>query len=1006
MRLASAAILFLVLCVATAGHTAPVPPRDGDLRIAHLFHRAYASQDARTPANVAAFAQVSNGTLWIGSYRGLSTFNGLQWIATTPGRQALDSRSVARLIADEDDALWLGLQDGRVTHISEQAARTFDRNDGVPEGSIIALFRDREGSPWVANRHGIAWFADEQWHRATPAGREFGDIAGAFADRDGALWVLALSGDLYRRPAGSRDFAIITRVHLPPAARASLAQTRDGSVWIAAGNGGVTQVVAPDSMQPKTRSWFKDRSPAILFADRAGHLWMGGEGLQLLNEQAIRGLDPAREPDLDEFDARDGLSGNFVRAIYEDRDGIIWVSTDLGTDRFFHSEFIGFPLPRDLHGTKTLLALENGMLWVADKEAAALIGIRGDRIVERIDGQSFTAATRDAQDRAWFGGPDGVMRIDKDQRHRIPLPQGAEASEIIAMAVDHGGTLWLSAADVGLFTHDRVRWRRASVPGLPDRAPTAMRVDPRGDLWLAYDVDLLFRLGGGQLRRFTSKDGVTGGRVGTMDWEGSRLWLGGDGGLVVMESDRARVVRARNCPAFNAMSGILKTRNGGYWQYHGSILSHVDEPQMKHALKDDPVWVTCETFNFADTLPGSLQVAPSQPLAETTDQRLWFAAGGKLIYKDLTVPLVQVAPPKAMIVDIAERSSRDSDRQFDLFSPVQGMEFPPGNESLSFRFSAWQLWAPERVRFQYRLAGVDPTWKFTQNPWHIAYNNLPPGDYVFEVMAGNGGDLWSDPARFEFSIKPLFHQTGWFHALCGLLSLAIIGLLFQLQLRRVSNRLRARLSERLLERERIARELHDTLLQGFQGLILRFQGLASRLPRDQPARSQLEGLLDEADKVLVESRDRVSELRQSPYESGELPEAIADAAQKLSAGLGIDTSMTVSGTARDIDVGVHAETFLIAREALSNAIRHSGAKSVLVKLDYERHALRLTIRDDGAGIDETVLHAGGKPGHWGIQGMRERASRLKASLLFRRCREGGTEIELRIPASVAFVAHR
>jgi signal transduction histidine kinase len=165
-------------------------------------------------------------------------------------------------------------------------------------------------------------------------------------------------------------------------------------------------------------------------------------------------------------------------------------------------------------------------------------------------------------------------------------------------------------------------------------------------------------------------------------------------------------------------------------------------------------------------------------------------------------------------------------------------------------------------------------------------------------------------------------------------------------------------------------------------------------------------LLDEADQVLVESRDRVSELRQSPYESGELPEAIAEVALKLATGANIETTMTVVGNTRDIDVGVHAETFLIAREALSNAIRHSGATRLLVKLDYERQALRLTIRDDGAGIDESILHAGGKSGHWGMQGMRERAQKLKASLLFRKPAEGGTEVELRIPASVAFAPRR
>jgi signal transduction histidine kinase len=352
---------------------------------------------------------------------------------------------------------------------------------------------------------------------------------------------------------------------------------------------------------------------------------------------------------------------------------------------------------------------------------------------------------------------------------------------------------------------------------------------------------------------------------------------------------------------------------------------------------------------------------------------------------------------------IGEQSSeRSADRNTVLHSPLQDMSFGAGTRMLWFRFSASQLWAPGRLRFRYRLIGIDEEWQITRNIREGRYTQLPPGRYTFEVEAGNSSGVWSAPTQLRFSIQPFFYQSTWFYLLCALLTFGIIALLFQFQLRRVSNRLRSRLSERLVERERIARELHDTLLQGFQGLILRFQGAVSRMTPDQPTRGQMESLLDEADRVLAESRDRVSELRQSPYESGELPEAIADVANKLAAGLEIDTSMKVVGDPRDIDIGVHAETFLIAREALSNAIRHSGAKRVLVTLEYERHALRLTIRDDGCGIDEAMLDAGGKPGHWGLQGMRERAQKLRATLLFRHPPEGGTEIELRIPANLAF----
>jgi signal transduction histidine kinase len=211
------------------------------------------------------------------------------------------------------------------------------------------------------------------------------------------------------------------------------------------------------------------------------------------------------------------------------------------------------------------------------------------------------------------------------------------------------------------------------------------------------------------------------------------------------------------------------------------------------------------------------------------------------------------------------------------------------------------------------------------------------------------------------------------------------------------------MEERLGERERIARELHDTLLQGIQGLVLRFQAVAERIPASEPARHMIEKALDRADEVLVEGRDRVKNLRLTPRLKP-LPEALADAIKDLAPNDGIEFSVVVEGELRDLSPLARDEAYWIAHEALVNAIRHARAKRIEIEIAYDSMRLRLRFRDDGCGIDPGIIEAGGKPGHWGMRGMRERSARIGARLETWSRPDAGTELELEIPGSVAYSA--
>jgi len=309
---------------------------------------------------------------------------------------------------------------------------------------------------------------------------------------------------------------------------------------------------------------------------------------------------------------------------------------------------------------------------------------------------------------------------------------------------------------------------------------------------------------------------------------------------------------------------------------------------------------------------------------------------------------------------------------------------------------------PQRVRFRYRLEGYDTDWKDAGTRRSAFYTNLSPDKYTFRVIACNNDGVWNEKgAAITFTLQPAFFQTTWFNALCAVVLILFIWVLYRLRVQIATERVRVRLSVQLAERERIARELHDTLLQGFQGLVLRFQGVVKQIPRQEPIRQQMEEALDRADEALLEGRNRVRDLRSESANDDELPESLASWAEALEHDSKIEARVSVVGTRQLLHPIVYDEAGQIGREALTNAFRHSRASKIEVEIIYYPESLRLRIRDDGDGIDQALLGEG-RSGHWGLSGMRERAQKIGAQINIWSSPEAGTEIDLTIPATAAY----
>jgi signal transduction histidine kinase len=316
------------------------------------------------------------------------------------------------------------------------------------------------------------------------------------------------------------------------------------------------------------------------------------------------------------------------------------------------------------------------------------------------------------------------------------------------------------------------------------------------------------------------------------------------------------------------------------------------------------------------------------------------------------------------------------------------------------------------VRFRYKLDRVDPDWREVLNDRQVQYTNLAPGTYSFRVMASNNSGVWNEAgAGLEFSIAPGYYQTRWFQALVVASVLGLVWAGYRGRVRQVAHQYQRLLDERVNERTRIARELHDTLLQSFHALVLKFQTVLTLLP-DRPvdARQRLEAALERADEAITEGRNAVQGLRTSTVETNDLAHALRTLGEGLSNEVSGDRSaaftVTVDGATRDLHPIVRDEVYNITAEAIRNAFRHAHAERIDVDVRYDSRQLRVVVRDDGAGMDPAVLEAMRTEGHYGLRGMRERAGVIGGRLVVWSAPGEGTEVELRVPARAAHVDAR
>jgi signal transduction histidine kinase/ligand-binding sensor domain-containing protein len=970
---------------------------DPAVHLTQYAHTAWRTQDGFFSGAPTAIAQTTDGYLWIGTANGLFRFDGVRFIsfAYLAQQKQLESGEVSALLGSQDGGLWIG-SSYRLFRWKDNTLASYSNRDEF----VSSIIETRQGGIWLTRQR----YTDHDGPLCQVQDRAlhcYGEGDGVslppyatplLEDADKNLWVGGGTKLLRWQLASSSVWSLKgLRQSDGLENLKALAIDRNNSLWVGINSGGAE----PGLQQFHNGVWKTFSSSQLngsglavsrLFLDRAGALWVGTE------DQGIYRIIQGK---VDHFDSTDGLSGNTIKDLFEDHEGTVWIATSKGIDSFRDLPVVTLSRREGLHSdtAQSVLSAADGTIWIGSE--GALDAWRNGNITsilpkDGLPGQAVTSLLEDAARTLWVGVDNSLFRFARGKF--VPIMQLSGGPHLLTdMTRGAGESVWalVGTATTGMLyqIHKGHVFERKNIP--PQESELALAADARGAIWIAGDkLQYLDDSGGKTLSEFGPRYGYI--RNIAIDHDGF-VWFGATKGLLGFKDGRLQAMTTSNGLPCERINTLIVDKQRSLWLYAQCGLIKIERSELEKWWRHPDVRVKSTMLDALDGFQGG----PSsfRPAAtRSADGRLWFVNGSLVQTINPDQLYVNRVPPPVHIEQVTADARN--------YPPENVIQFPKLSRNIEIKYTALSLVVPLRVRFRYKLDGYETVWQEAGTRRSAFYSNLRPGTYKFLVIACNNDGVWNQTgAALNFVIAPAFYQTVWFQVLLGLMGVGLIGIIHSFRLRQATAQVQARVEERLEERGRIARELHDTLIQSVDALMLYLQAAIDQPDRER-SRQMLEKALDRADEALSEGRERVHTLRIEATSVQDLAQALTDYGEGRAQDHAMEFSVTLVGNPRPLDPIVRDETFRIGREALANAFQHSNASRIEVELTYDRKGIRLRIRDDGRGIDPQIIGTG-RPGHWGLSGMRERANQVGELNIWSRLHIG-TEIDLTIPARVAY----
>ena len=993
------AVTLLAILLACCGRAFALDP---SLDVNQYAHTAWKVREGFSKETITSLAQTGDGYLWLGSGLGLLRFDGVRALPWQPPvGQELPGMQIHHLLAARDGTLWIGTTSGLATWKENQLKQ-------IPElaGQFISfLLEARDGTVWISTYSDSGGkLCDSKKGVIHCAALQVGAET-LYEDRNGTLWVGLLNGIWRWKPGTAKFFPIATdNFGVTSFAEDRLGQLLFGSYM------GIRRVLdngvaAYQSSAPSYR-WPVEG----MFRDREGGLWVGTSehGLVHIHENGR----------IDVFSHLDGLSGDYARRFLEDSEGSVWVATGDGIDRFRDYAVSTISTNQGLSNAAavSLFPARDGSLWISTlgglnhwaNGVISIVGSQKGRATSdgRLDGEQPVGPL--------FQDSDGQVLVSTANRlgylkNGIFNPVTGIPTRSTVRSITEGppGHLWVSTQWAGLFHLFRGRvLQKIPWAGLVgnDFAQVIAADPSQHGLWLGFHQGGVAYFNDGAVRAsYSEATGLGKGTVTDLRFgaDGS-LWAATEGGLSRIKDGHITTLSAKNgLPCDKVVAGI-EDFDRSTWLNIGCGLVRITEPELKAWVSDPGRILKLTIFDSSDGVRSHVTGGGFPPLmARSADGRVWFLPwDGVSVINPHNLHENKIPPPVHI-----EKITAD-DKTLELSN---GMHLPTAVRHLDIDYTALSLVVPEKVRFRVKLEGEDNDWRELVNVRHVEYTNLPPKHYRFRVLACNNSGVWNEEgAALDFVIPPAWYQTNWFYALCAAAFLASLWAAYQLRVRQLAHDFNMRLEERVAERTRVARDLHDTLLQSFQALLPLLQaGINMFGSRPADALTTFEKAADRASQAIAEGRDAIQGMRTSTVEKNDLAVAIRTVGEELASGASKQPApnfnVVVEGVSRNLHPILRDEVYRLAVEALRNAFRHAAAQSVEVEVRYDEKYFRLRVRDDGKGIPSDVLSGDGREGHYGLPGMRERAKLVGGKFAIWTELDGGTEIELNIPGARAYV---
>jgi signal transduction histidine kinase/ligand-binding sensor domain-containing protein len=954
-----------------------------DYRISQYAHSSWSS-DAGLQA-VRRIKQTPDGYLWLATRGGLVRFDGVRFSTFTAGsEEGLESSTAQDLLIDPDGSMWIATLGGGVAHYQAGKFRTYTVRDGLPSDDIGCLYRDSRGILWVGTRGaGIARMVHGRFEKL-PLAIPASPITAFLDGTDHSLWIATFGYGVFRLQNGTlRSFTV--KDGLPDNRIDTLYRDHAGRIWTAGWKGISFWNGIRFAAHPAVNA-------AVSYAiscteDRDGNLWIGSSS----------GLFRAHAEEVSRIDRSTGLSGDFTSDIFEDREGNLWVGTRGGLDRFRDTQVRIFTQEDGSIRDPGPIVGNGRGVWTASNRQIG--NIAADTIgawpISLPPGSTTFTLSAEPEGGLLIGFDKGITQWKGARASIVSELSGLDVRSLLRA---RDGSIWIGTANRGL-----LRWRPSagsrtiSETGVTDKFITTLAEDRTGALWAGSDQGGgLYRLLRGNIQHFGRDEGLRSPDVYTVFVDGKgELWIGSTGGLSWFQDGHIRTVNSQQGLPADQVFAIQEDSYNRLWFTGFPGIAAID----KKSLAD---WATGRRRKVNPILYRTderLQVRTTGNVfpnaARSSNGHLWFSIGEGLC--EVTPPDPAAAHPSQFRI-VIENVNIDGVPH----SEPSRIQIPRGARSIELRYTALTLSDPETLRFRYRLEGFDNEWVDADTRRLAFYNNLKPGAYNFRVAASARGEEWQESPLLVLEQLPFFYQTWWFMLLASTAALSLAFFAYWLRVYQIAREFNVRLEERVSERTRLARDLHDTLLQSFQGLILRLQVVDELLPPGK-AKEQLEKTLERADQAVAEGRNTVHDMRSSAAIMNDLPPALRALGEELATEDSATFHLVVEGPPRDLHPIIRDEVYRITREALRNAFAHARAHHIETEITYGERALRLRIRDDGQGIPPEIL-AEGRTGHYGLPGMRERARQIGGKLEIWSGAGAGTEIELSIAGSIAYAA--